>query len=102
MSDPAGAGVRAVRVAGNADASNADRDRISDMFARAFADDPALSFIFPDPLDRARRLPRLFRLLFDSDGSSGMRLATPGGEAATLWRGPGRHRVGRLALVGQA
>lgn len=64
------------------------------MLARAFQDDPAFSYIIPDPVQRAARLPRLFALLFDSDGRAGMRLLTGGGEAATWWRAPGRASVG--------
>lgn len=52
-----------------------------------------MCFIFPDPAERARRVPRLFGLLYDSDGAAGMRLLTAGGEAATLWRAPGRAHV---------
>lgn len=58
-----------------------------------------MGFIFPDPADRARRLPRLFALLFASDAAAGMRLLTAGAEAATLWRAPGHVRTTRLALV---
>ena len=72
------------------------------MLARAFADDPAMAFIFPDPVQRAERLPRLFGLLFDSDADLGMRLVTAGGEAATLWRGPGRSRTGTATMLRQA
>jgi ribosomal protein S18 acetylase RimI-like enzyme len=82
------------------------------MLARAFRDDPAFAYIFPDPVERARRLPRLFALLYDSDGRAGMRLLTGGGEAATLWRAPGkadvgwgemlRHAVPLLATLGGA
>lgn len=64
------------------------------MLARAFQDDPAFAYIIPDPVQRARRLPRLFALLYDSDGRAGMRLLAAGGEAATLWRAPGRAAVG--------
>jgi GNAT superfamily N-acetyltransferase len=85
-----------VRVAGNR-----DRAAIAATLARAFGDDPATSFIFPDPVLRAKRLPRLFALLFDED-VSGMRLVTAGGEAATLWRGPGRIRTTRLDLLREA
>ena len=67
-------------------AGRADRARVAAMLARAFADDPAMSWIFPDPAERARRLPRLFAILFDAD-AAGMRVVTAGGEAATLWRG---------------
>lgn len=90
----------------------ADRGRVADMLARAFADDPAMSFIFPDPVVRARRMPRLFRLMYDSDVAHGVGLLTAGGEAATLWRAPGqaaigvgemlRHAVPMLAALGPA
>jgi len=83
-------------------AAGADRVPVTQMLSRAFADDPAMSFIFPDPADRARRMPRLFALLFDSYRMAGMRLVTAGGEAATLWRGPGRVHTGRLEMLRQA
>ncbi len=72
------------------------------MMARAFHADPAFAFIFPDAADRARRLPRLFRLLFDSDGRAGMRLVTMDGAAATLWRPPGQNRVTGIEMLTQA
>lgn len=74
-------------------AGGADRDAVAGLFARAFQDDPAMRWVFPDPAARARRLPLLFRVLFDSD-AGGMRLLTADGEAATLWRGPGRIHTG--------
>lgn len=83
-----------VRVAGSA-----DRSRIVELLARAFSDDPAMSYIFPDPADRMRRLPRLFGLLFDSEALNGLRLVTAGGEAATLWRAPGKASDGLLAML---
>ena len=67
---------------------------VSAMLARAFADDPAMSYIFPDPVIRISRLPRLFRLLYVSDGHRGLRIVTNGTEAATLWRAPGDATVG--------
>lgn len=85
-----------IRVAGNA-----DRARIAAMLARAFADDPATSYIFPDPAVRARKLPALFGLLFDED-ALGMRLVTAGGEAATLWRAPGQTRTSYWHMLRQA
>lgn len=83
-------------------ADNADRARIANLFAHAFADDPAMAFLFPDPAQRARRMPRLFGTLFDGDALGGMRLITQGGEAATLWRGPGQSETGLLGLLPQA
>lgn len=79
-----------------------DRERVAQLLARAFADDPAMSYIWPDPAARARGLPRLFRLLFDADAQAGMRLLTAGEEAATLWRGPGRARTGWGELLRHA
>ncbi len=86
----------AIRLAGSA-----DRTRVSAMLARAFADDPAMAWIFPDPADRATRLPRLFALLFDDD-AGGMRLVTQSGEAAALWRGPGAVTTSTTTLLRQA
>lgn len=83
-------------------ATPADRDQVARLLARAFADDPAMSYIWPDPSVRARGLPRLFRLLFDADAQAGMRLVIAGGEAATLWRGPGRARTSPLDLLRRA
>jgi GNAT superfamily N-acetyltransferase len=82
------------------DATEADRSHFAGLFARAFANDPALSYIFPDPADRAKRLPRLFGLLFDTDGrADGMQLQTAGGEAATLWRPPGKPASGPVEML---
>ena len=80
-------------------ADHGDRDTVVRVLARAFADDPAFSFIFPDPVDRARRLPRLFRLIHDSDGRAGTRFVTEGGEAVTMWRSPGRADIGWLEMM---
>lgn len=83
-------------------AGKADRPRVIAMLARAFADDPAMSYIFPDPAQRARRTQRLFGLLYDSDARAGMRLVTAGGEAATLWRAPGQNHTSRTEMLSQA
>lgn len=79
-----------------------DAPRVSQMLARAFANDPAMSWIFPDPEVRAKRLPRLFRLLYATDGPHGRRLLTANGEAATLWRAPGQAHTGRLEMLRHA
>jgi ribosomal protein S18 acetylase RimI-like enzyme len=80
----------------------ADRAALVAMLSRAFADDPAMAYIFPDPADRAQRLPRLFALLLDSTPLDGMRLMTAGGEAATLWRPPGQSASGMLEMLARA
>ncbi|WP_374942787.1 GNAT family N-acetyltransferase [Sphingomonas sp.] len=79
-----------------------DADAVAAMLARAFADDPAFSWIFPDPAVRARKLPRLFRLILVTDAAAGMALVTSGGEAATLWRAPGRAQVSPVEMLRQA
>jgi ribosomal protein S18 acetylase RimI-like enzyme len=79
-----------------------DRAAVSATLARAFADDPAFSHVIPDPAVRARRLPRLFALMLESDRAAGMALVTAGGEAATLWRGPGQARVGWAEMARRA
>lgn len=77
----------------------ADKAKVVALLSAAFADDPAMCFIFPDTVDRARRVPRLFGLLYDSDGQAGMGLLTAGGEAATLWRAPGQAHVSHWELL---
>jgi GNAT superfamily N-acetyltransferase len=88
--------IASIRVAGRA-----DRGPVAAMLSRAFADDPAMSYIFPDHAARARKMPGLFRLLFDED-AGGMRLLTAGGAAATLWRGPGQTRTTYWHMLRQA
>ena len=93
-------------------ASPVDRTAIANMLARAFADDPAMSYIFPDPETCATRLPRLFGLLFDADSSDGLRLIADDVAGATLWRAPGhgktdiwemiRHAPGMVYALGGA
>lgn len=80
----------------------ADRPRTTAMLARAFADDPAMAWIFPDPANRAGRLPRLFALMLDSDLRAGRGFVTADGEAATLWRAPGRAHVSTWELLARA
>ena len=65
------------------------RDRTAALLAAAFQDDPVMAFICPDPEARRSRLPLLFGLLYDSDVPRGACLASPGGEAVTVWRAPG-------------
>ena len=71
------------------DATADDAHAVARTLARAFATDPAMSYIFPDPARRAKGLPRLFAQLFAQD-RDGMRLVSADADAATLWRRPGR------------
>lgn len=58
--------------------------------AAAFQDDPAVSWIIPDPAARARRLLKMYDWLFSDHLAHGLILGTPGAEAVTLWRAPGK------------
>ena len=58
--------------------------------AAAFQDDPAVSWIIPDPAARARRLLKMYDWLFSDHLTHGFILGTPGAEAVTLWRAPGK------------
>lgn len=83
-------------------ATAGDRAPVAMMLARAFANDPAMRWMLPNPALRARRLPRLFKLLFDGDAHGGVRLMSAGGEAATLWRAPGAAETGVGTLLREA
>jgi GNAT superfamily N-acetyltransferase len=83
-------------------ATAADRDRVARLLAAAVFAGAAIAYIFPDPEVRRARLPRFFSILFTSDGKAGPRFVTAGGEAATLWRGPGRAQVGWLEMLAEA
>lgn len=79
-----------------------DCPRISEMLGRAFADDPVFAYIFPDRETRQRQLPRLFALLVESDLRSGFGTLVGDAAAVSLWRHPGRARVGWLELLANA
>lgn len=83
------------------DAGQDDRAKVAAMLGRAFANDPAMSYIFPDPRDRAKRLPRLFAILYDAD-APGLRLVTGDAQAATLWQRPGTPQASTMDLLRQA
>ncbi len=48
-------------------ATEADRPAIIDVLARAFIDDPALAWLFPDAARRLEKLERFFRLTTSTD-----------------------------------
>lgn len=66
------------------------RDGAIATLAAAFQGDPAVSWIIPDEAERARRLPKMFAWLWDDHQRHGIALGTPGCEAVTLWRLPGK------------
>ena len=76
-----------------------DRAQIVATLARAFQDDPALSWILPDTAQRRLRLPHMFDFITPLDLRDGFALGSPAGEAVTLWRSPGKPHTGMLDLV---
>jgi ribosomal protein S18 acetylase RimI-like enzyme len=76
-----------------------NRAVLRDTLALAFQDDPAMSWILPDPAERARRLPMMFDVVIPGDLKAGTAFASPGGEGATLWRAPGKADTGRLEML---
>ncbi|WP_157573194.1 GNAT family N-acetyltransferase [Novosphingobium sp. AAP83] len=65
------------------------RQKAVHTLSMAFAHDPAMAWMFPDSVVRARRLPLLMDWMFVDHLRHGMVLGTPGCEAVTLWRPPG-------------
>ena len=57
--------------------------------AEAFQDDPALSWLIPDPAARRARLPAFMGLVFDEHVRFGWMLGSADLAAVTLWRAPG-------------
>jgi hypothetical protein len=51
--------------------SLADLTRLVDTLSSAFQNDPALSWILPDPAQRRLRLPKLFDIIVRSDLAAG-------------------------------
>ncbi len=65
------------------------RAAIATTLARAFQTEPAFSFIIPDPVRRAKGLPRAFPHFVQTDMAKGLVFATPDCEGVTMWRAPG-------------
>ncbi len=60
----------------------------------AFADDPGLSWIWPDRDDRLQRLPHFFEPIIEGTIEYGTALHSQGCEAISLWRQPGQINPG--------
>ncbi len=69
-------------------ALGADADALARTMARAFQDDPFVSYLVPGDEARRRHLPRLFRLLFNLGRRYNSSDVTERVEAAALWRPP--------------
>jgi ribosomal protein S18 acetylase RimI-like enzyme len=70
-------------------ATKADGARIAATLARAFIDDPVMTYFLPDDGARAAKLPRLFAVLLDMALPHGLCRTSEGYETATIWKPPG-------------
>lgn len=84
------------------EAGKADLPALIETLALAFQDDPAVSWIFPDAAQRAKRLPMMFGIIAPGDLDMGIAFQSPGHEATTLWRAPGKAETSKLEFVRQA
>jgi ribosomal protein S18 acetylase RimI-like enzyme len=71
-------------------ARKADAPAMAATLAAAFVDDPALSWIMPDPSDRHARLSLFFPPMVRGAISRGLGLRSEDDAVVTLWRLPGR------------
>jgi GNAT superfamily N-acetyltransferase len=69
-------------------AQHGDTAALSAAMARAFRDDPFVSYLIPDHDRRARKLPDMFGLLFALGRPFGAVDVTGRVEAAAIWRPP--------------
>jgi ribosomal protein S18 acetylase RimI-like enzyme len=81
-------------------AAAADDAAVARTLSAAFQADPAISFIWPDPAERSRRLPGFFAMMIAADRAGhGRVIATADHEAATLWLPPGHGKLGVRAML---
>jgi ribosomal protein S18 acetylase RimI-like enzyme len=71
-------------------ASSNDVAGMVTSLCEAFADDPGLSWIWPDRDDRLQRLPHFFKPIVQGTQAYGTALHSPRSDAVSLWRQPGR------------
>ena len=69
--------------------TEADVEAVTELFARAFYEDPVWSWAFADPQTRVAHLRRLWSLFMHSALPYGSVFVTEDGAAASLWIPPG-------------
>lgn len=80
-------------------ATTADHSAVAATLARAFAADPALSYIFPEPDSRPVKLRRFFELMLRSEADPALTDIAGDNAAAAVWRAPGQWRTTRLTML---
>jgi ribosomal protein S18 acetylase RimI-like enzyme len=81
-------------------ARKSDIGELAQTLGRAFFDDPVMTWMLPDPAQRAKGLPRMFATMTRHHflGGAGAEVVTDDAEitAAALWDPPGRWQQSRL------
>ncbi len=80
-------------------ATSDDRAAIVRTLALAFANDPALSYVFPNPAARPARLQRFFDLIVRSEPDPSLTTLVDNGAAVAVWRAPGAWRTPTLTML---
>lgn len=79
-------------------ASSRDKAAMISSLCEAFADDPGLSWIWPEREDRLQRLPFFFKPIVAGTMANGIALHSIDSAAVSLWRQPGRITPGRMEI----
>lgn len=84
-------------------ATSDDVDALAAVLARAFADDPPMIWLLPDPATRVPRLTRMFATIIGIEALpyGGVDIACAGQEilGGAIWMPPGRWQPGLLAKI---
>lgn len=80
-------------------ASSSHRVAMISSLCEAFADDPGLSWIWPERADRLQRLPFFFKPIISGTMANGIALHSADSAAVSLWRQPGRISPGRMEII---
>ncbi|QYE35160.1 GNAT family N-acetyltransferase [Polymorphobacter sp. PAMC 29334] len=81
-------------------ATSADSRLVAATLARAFIDDPALAYLFPEVLTRPAKLLKFFSTVVRIEARPADTLIAGDGAAMTIWRPPGAWRTSPLAMLG--
>ena len=76
-----------------------DLDAVTAVLARAFDDDPVMSWLFPDDAARVRKSGRFFRLRMKQFLPQGEVYTTPDHAGAAIWAIPGQWHLPALATL---
>jgi hypothetical protein len=100
MVNAVGAAARASGQRAMEPASARNKKAMIASMCAAFADDPGLSWIWPERDDRLQRLPNFFKPIIGGTIANGVALHSAGNsDAVSLWRKPGRIKPGRIEIL---